>query len=88
MFTKEDILEYTKELSANFVQRDKTTYLDCEAAFIWLMNERKDLIENSLNTGELTEEQFDEIDTVFDKLAAELQVLAIKARDKFNKGGN
>lgn len=52
------------------------------------MNERKDLIENSLTTGELTEEQFAEIDTVFDELVAESQTLAIKARDKFNKGGN
>lgn len=88
MFTEKDILEYTQELSENFAQRDKTTYLDCEATFVWLMNERKDLIENSLNTGELTEEQFIEIDKVVDELVAELQTLSIKARDKFNKGGN
>ena len=87
MFTKEDILEYTQELSEIFAQRENTTYLDCEATFIWLMNNRKDLIENTLNTGELTEEQFIEIDEVFDELVAELQALAIKARDNFNKGG-
>jgi hypothetical protein len=87
MFTKEDILEYTQELSEIFAQRDNTTYLDCEATFIWLMNNRKDLIENSLKIGELTEEQFIEIENVFDKLVAELQTLAIKARDNFNNGG-
>lgn len=88
MFTKEDILEYTQELSKTFAQHNKTTYLECEATFAWLMNNRKDLIESSLNTGDLTEEQFIEIDNVFDELVEELQEISIKARDNFNKGGN
>ena len=88
IITEEDIQEFIAEIVEDFNTHDKSTYLACESTFNWLMSERADTLTQLLNTGDITDEQFDKIDAVYTDLNNKLQQLSHNARDKFNKGGN
>lgn len=81
MFTVEDIKEYKEDLQNRYNARAKGTYMEVEAVFNFLMLERIEMI-NGLGHGELTEEQFDEIDDFIGTLVEENeQLVQVKRKE-------